>query len=199
MAKFCTNCGARLQEDSRFCEECGTPVAQPVQSAYYVPPTAYAPPAYEPPVSAPEPFVEPEYVQSEPAPATFTPPAYTPPAYTPPVPPAPVQSLFQRAQTMTEAAGIAISRNPEGYWAYWDSPDTPTDNPRTLLRFAGKEDKRLSKVKDNEGVLYYVVSAAGSVGHVYADEMNDGRPVLEWVFFAPGEGENNLPSSPEAL
>ena len=51
----------------------------------------------------------------------------------------------------------------------------------------------------HEGMLFYVVSPGGSLGQVYADEMNDGRPVLEWVYFALGEGESTLPSEPETL
>jgi len=32
MSKFCTNCGAKLEDDSVFCEECGTRVDQSVPS-----------------------------------------------------------------------------------------------------------------------------------------------------------------------
>lgn len=108
-------------------------------------------------------------------------------------------SIYTRTQTMTEAAEIAVSRNPQGKWSYWCSADKYRNLPWNLRTFAEKEDKRLGRFDDRGGMLYYVVSPGGSLGQVYADEMNDGRPVLEWVYFAPGEGESTLPSAPEML
>ena len=94
--------------------------------------------------------------------------------------------------TMTEAVGLAVSRNPSGAWSYWDSPDSPDWDARRLLRFAQKEDRRLRGTD-----MLYPVSRAGSVGHIYEDE-EEGR-VLEWVFYAPGEDAESLPASPEEL
>ena len=97
-----------------------------------------------------------------------------------------------RAETMTEAVPLAVSRNPSGAWSYWDSPDSPDWDARRLLRFAQKENKRLRGTD-----MLYLVSRAGSVGHIYEDE-EEGR-VLEWVFYAPGEDAESLPASPEEL
>lgn len=101
---------------------------------------------------------------------------------------------FTWTRTMVDAARVAESQNPSGEWSYWDSPGSLTETPRRLMRFAQKEDKRLS---DMEG-LYYLVSRAGSVGHLYKDE-EEGGFVLEWVFFAPGEDAESLPASPDEL
>ncbi len=108
-------------------------------------------------------------------------------------------SAFARTQTMTEAAEIAVSRNPQGRWSYWSSPNKYRNLPWNLRTFAEKEDRRIGRLADHEGMLFYVVSPGGSLGQVYADEMNDGRPVLEWVYFALGEGESTLPSAAEQL
>ena len=110
----------------------------------------------------------------------------------PEVVPGQESGAFARISTMTEAARLADARNPGGEWSYWDAPGRLNKNLRQLMRFAEKEDKRLSP---SDGV-YYLVSRCGSVAHVFEDE--DG-PVLEWVFYAPGEGAETLPSSPEAL
>lgn len=108
---------------------------------------------------------------------------------------------FEKTKTMLEAAEIAISRNAQGKWCYWDAPGKYRNAAWNLKTFAEKEDKRLNKLDDHEGVLYYVVSPAGSVGHVYEDMYvyDDHRLILEWVFYAPGEGEETLPSAPEQL
>lgn len=170
MAKFCTNCGAPLKPDSLFCEECGTRVgAAPAPQIHHV----------EPPAEA---------VNVVPS---FTP---APQAQAPQAP-----SRYAKTETMSEASEIAISRNKQGRWSYWSSPTKFRNIPWNLQHFAEKEDKRLSQLDDHEGMLYYVVSASGSLGQVYADEMNDGKHVLEWVYFAPGESDDTLPSAPEEL
>ena len=86
MSRFCSNCGARLEEIEAFCHNCGQPVATrtpappvvPPPQRTYSPPVAPAPPqSYRPPV-APQPQ------------QTYSPPV-TPPqqTYSPPVAPAP--------------------------------------------------------------------------------------------------------------
>ena len=169
-----------------YCENCGARVTWQVNGATF--PEANA----EPPVAAvetPAPVIPP--AAAKPVFKTTKPPAF--------IPPEPEESPFATVETMTEAAEIAIDRNPEDVWCYWDSPDTPSDRGRHLLRFAEKEDKRLSRYDNRDGMICFVVSPGGSVGHIYADEMNDGAHVLEWVFFAPGEGEFNLPAEPDEL
>ena len=201
MARFCTECGAPLREDSLFCEECGARVSPA--------------PAPEPPaekqgggyvfVSAPEEEAKEQdtgYVRV---------PAPEPKAYV--IPPATDNNsvftgftpsygnviAFEKTKTMCDAAELAVSRNEGGKWSYWDSPGKYRNAARDLRRFAEKEDKRLSRFSDRGGILYYVVSPAGSVGQVLTDETEIERPVLEWAFFAPGEDENTLPKSPEEI
>ncbi|MBO4384896.1 MAG: zinc ribbon domain-containing protein [Clostridia bacterium] len=106
---------------------------------------------------------------------------------------------YVKTRTMAEAAEIAISLNAAGKWSYWSSPKKFRNIPWNLRSFAEKEDRRLGRLGDRGGMLYYVVSPFGSLGQVYADEMNGGKPVLEWLYYVPGEGEAGLPSSPEKL
>ena len=173
MAKFCTNCGAPLSPDNLFCEDCGARIA-PAQ-----------------------PRVEPDKRPgaSDQRPGARRIQDNDSGMYTGTV------SAFARTKNMTEAAGIAISRNPSGKWSYWDAPGSLNNNPRSLLRFSEKEDRRLSKTSDGEGIKFYTVSPAGSVGQVYEDEYqyDDHRLILEWVFFAPGESDRNLPQNPNEL
>ena len=54
--KFCSNCGAALEDNIKFCTECGTPVSTPTPAEKAAPATweeSYVPPAYNTPVSAP--------------------------------------------------------------------------------------------------------------------------------------------------
>ena len=202
MARFCTECGAPLREDSLFCEECGARVSPA--------------PAPEPPaekqgggyvfVSAPE-----EGPAKEQDTGYVRVPAPEPKAYV--IPPATDNNsvftgftpsygnviAFEKTKTMCDAAELAVSRNTQGQWSFWDSPGKYRKTAGDLQRYAEKEDKRLGKFDDRGGILYYVVSPLGSVGQVYTDETDDNRPVLEWVFFASGEGEATLPSAPEQL
>ena len=69
---FCSNCGAKLEDNSKFCTVCGTAVAQPA-------PEPVAQPAPEPVVEAVP--VTPAYTApSEPAYAAPSTPTYTPPS-----------------------------------------------------------------------------------------------------------------------
>ena len=107
--------------------------------------------------------------------------------------------VFVRTRTMTEAAEIAASRNAQGKWSFWDSPGRYKNSAGDVRRYAEKEDRRLGKFSDRGGIQYYVVSPSGSVGQVFTDETDDDRPVLEWVYFAEGEGEDDLPAAPEQI
>ena len=89
MAKFCTECGAPLQEGAAFCTSCGTPVEG--QAAPQQEPAQAAPPAPQTP--PPPPPVIP--VQAAPS-ASQTPP---PPPVNPPQPaPAPEKTQKQKAR-----------------------------------------------------------------------------------------------------
>ena len=172
---FCESCGAKLPEGSAFCEFCGARV-QAAEEPFPQTGPAFAPPPPAAPVFG---FAAPVFAA-------------------PPEPPeAPVEAAFARTRTMSEAVELAAARNAEGRWAYWDSPDALCEREKHLRRFAQKEDKRLHG--DPEGVLYYAVSPRGSVGHVFRDAYEGRGEVLEWVYFAPGEGERTLPAAPEQL
>lgn len=90
---FCGNCGNRLEEEGRFCSECGCPVPQEVNQPEPEP-VAVPEPAPEP-VVVPEPEPEPE-VMPEPEPVAVTEPEPVPepePAPIPqPIPTAPVMA-----------------------------------------------------------------------------------------------------------
>ena len=101
---------------------------------------------------------------------------------------------FVRFRSLTEAVELAIGRNAEGEWRNWDSNWLDT-SVRKIRRFAEKEDRRLADVDDGEGILYYVTSPMGSVGQTYEDDMDDDKPVLEWLFYAPHESAESLPTT----
>ena len=71
MAKFCTGCGAALDDDKKFCTACGASVSD-------APETAAPPP---PPQAPPQPQVAPVHTQT--AGATVPPPAAPQPTYPP--------------------------------------------------------------------------------------------------------------------
>jgi len=92
MAKFCSNCGAGLDEAAKFCMSCGTPVAS-------APVAAAAPsPAPEPqPAPQPEPvqYAQPEPVPPSPPPMQAPQPQYMPQQPAQPFPQAPQQPYPQ--------------------------------------------------------------------------------------------------------
>jgi len=60
---YCSNCGSRIDDNSKFCPSCGAPIKQQAPSETKAPsetqapnttPDTYTPPAYTPPVSAPQ-------------------------------------------------------------------------------------------------------------------------------------------------
>ena len=137
---YCTNCGAKLEDDSRFCDQCGAAVAVPVSAA----------PAYSAPENG--------------------------------------EGAFARTATMTEAAQIAMTRNPDQEWSHWDLPTYFTYSAKKFLRYCEKEDKRLQ----GEPVSY-VVSPDGALARIYVGD--NGENVLEWGFYTRGCPPEALPKT----
>ena len=117
---FCSNCGAQVNYDARFCPECGTAAggeyaapgagapqygAPPVETPYYAPPSetpTYGAPSAEIPYY-PEPPSDATVYVHQPAEPVYTPPSYAQPVptYTPPdAPPS-----YAQQQTPPEGAG----------------------------------------------------------------------------------------------
>ena len=140
-------------------------------------------------------------------PLTDTPPMPEPEA-APDVPPMPGSwpgnpmppsgGPFTRTQTMTEAARLAIERNPVGAWSWWDSPARFTEDEKKLLRGCEKEDRYIASFDDRNGVQYYVVSPDGAIGQAYLDD-SDGALLLEWMYYTPSRAPEELPSTPDEL
>jgi len=178
--KRCPVCGAVLEPDSVFCESCGARLTPDE-------------PADEWKVSVPE-----EPVSPPPPPVTVSAPVLQEPVFAPA--PAVQQSAggFTRTGSLTESAKLAVSRNPSGEWSSWDNLKRMDMNVKKLLRHCEREDKIISSYEDHEGVICYVVSPGGSIGHIYEDDTEEGNNpmILEWLFFAPGESGNMLPTDP---
>jgi len=178
--KRCPVCGAVLEPDSVFCESCGARLTPDE-------------PADEWKVSVPE-----EPVSPPPPPVTVSAPILQEPVFAPA--PAVQQSAggFTRTGSLTESANLAVSRNPSGEWSSWDNLKRMDMNVKKLLRHCEREDKIISSYEDHEGVICYVVSPGGSIGHIYEDDTEEGNNpmILEWLFFAPGESGNMLPTDP---
>jgi len=98
MAKFCTGCGARLEDAVKFCGYCGA--------------NCFAPP----PQPAPQPAYPPQPTPQPAPPLAFPPPPMPPqPAPQQPFPPQPMQpQLSQKQQTLQNAPG-ALNR-PDRPW-----------------------------------------------------------------------------------
>lgn len=91
MAKFCNNCGYKLDEGSVFCENCGTRIGdapQPAPSAPPTPPAPPVPPAAPTPTPSPTPQPTPA-PNPQPAPPSAPSPAPGPYASMPMSPPPP--------------------------------------------------------------------------------------------------------------
>jgi uncharacterized membrane protein len=76
MAKYCTNCGAAMDDTVRFCTNCGATIAppQPPQAAPPPPPPQYQAPLPQPPQAQ---YQQPQYQQQYQQP----PPGYQQPPY----------------------------------------------------------------------------------------------------------------------
>ena len=117
-------------------------------------------------------------------------PAPPPPAPVPdpePAKPSASPAGFVRTASMTEAAAAAVQRNPGLQWSYWDDPRHFSYSPDRLMRFCGKEDKRLA----GEAVSY-IVSSGGAIGVSFTE---GGKEMLQWAFFTPGDQPESLPES----
>ena len=113
-----------------------------------------------------------------------------------PMPPS--SGSFTRTQTMTEAARLAVERNPGGAWSWWDSPRRFTEDAGKLLRGCEKEDRYIASLDDRGGVRYYVVSPDGAIGQVYLDDSGEAL-ILEWMYYTPSRAPEELPSTPDEL
>ena len=104
-----------------------------------------------------------------------------------------------RTRTMTEAAGLAVPRNPSGTWRdRFDSGRSFTVDAKKLLRLCEKEDRYVDSCEDRNGVLYYVVSPGGAVGQVYLDD-GDEYLIPEWMYLTPASDREKLPQTPDEL
>ena len=98
----CSNCGARLDDDARFCPECGTQQQPSNAAPAYTPPPVYMP---QEPVNAPPVYEQPQsYQPQEPV---YAPPAYeqqqepvyAPPAYEQPQEPVYTPPAYEQPQS----------------------------------------------------------------------------------------------------
>jgi len=185
---YCDFCGAKLPDDSTFCSECGARLAPLMRSNL--------PPLHDDNLA--KAARKPENVPD-----------------VPPVPgsmagkyqPAPVSleeaatssgGHFARTQTLTDAARLAIERNPAGKWTTWDDYNRIFAGAEKLLRLCGKEDRYLASTDDNEGIQYFVVSPDGAIGQVHFDD-NDTYLILEWMYYTPSRAPEDLPQTPDEL
>ena len=77
MARFCTNCGAAMDDTARFCTNCGATIAAPPP-----PPAAVPPPPPPPQYQAPQPqYQQPQYQQQYQQPQYQQQPGYQQPPY----------------------------------------------------------------------------------------------------------------------
>lgn len=135
---FCTQCGASLQPNARFCTGCGqeqqqggaAPAAPPVPSEASTPPAWSAPsnppppPAWQPtpPASAPQAW--------QPTPPPVGPPATTPPAWgqTPPAAPAWGQAPPAWGQAAPQPGWGAPPPTQSGSWGVPPAANTAPEN-----------------------------------------------------------------------
>ena len=96
------------------------------------------------------------------------------------------KSQYARTETMSQAYELAKQRNDTD-WSYWDSPTLFTYSPRKVEKFCIKEDKYLEKDPERPT---YIVSPHGAIGQIYQEE---GRTILEWIFYTETDGPMNLP------
>lgn len=183
---FCDYCGKKLPDDSTFCWECGAQLASVLNNKRQAEPDKNWVKAARMPEKAMDapPMPESTAGENQPAPASSTEPASG--------------GLFTRTQTLAQAAQLAIRRNPEGEWSYWDSPGRFNIGPKKLQRACEKEDREINSFDDRNGVQFFVVSPDGAIAQIYLDD-NDENLILEWLYFTPLCPKKELPRNPEEL
>ena len=105
------------------------------------------------------------------------------------------ESAYAQTSTWSAAAKIAVERNIQQEWSYWDDADNFDYTPKSLLRFCEKEDERLADWREEEEYTY-VVSPDGSIGQFFVDDAaGDGGYVFEWVFYTRECNPEEMPRS----
>lgn len=153
---FCTNCGAKLPDGSRFCTECGAAIAASAPATPAEPEKKYTPEAPAEPAIHPDSVDAPmEYTAPDrPTQQSYTPPAqgsYTPPtqgSYTPPT---------QGGYTPPTQGGYTTNAQRGGGYSY----NANTANAYTPGAKAGKaKAPRAPKAKSGKSKAPFIIGGA---------------------------------------
>ena len=154
---FCTNCGAKLPDGSRFCTECGAAIAASAPATPAEPEKKYTPEAPAEPAIHPDSVDAPmEYTAPDrPTQQSYTPPAqgsYTPPtqgSYTPPT---------QGGYTPPTQGGYTPNAQQGGGYSY----NANTANAYTPGAKAGKAPKapRAPRAKSGKSKAPFIIGGA---------------------------------------